>query len=375
MYSNILKPTKLVYRLNAKTQRGKETQRKDSPFFAFLCTFASLRLICKRVWFVLRLTILMSVGLLMGCSSDRNTAQAEAVKQWMTSNGKVKVLSTIAMIDNLVKEIGGEYVDTVTLIRGELDPHSYQLVKGDDEKLAFADIIFSNGLGLEHGASLHSYLTKHPKVIALGDRIHHNHPALILYYKEQLDPHIWMDMSLWSQIVPDIVQALSNKDPEHTAAYEANGDIVIANLLENHQQLIQILGDVPAPRRYLVTSHDAFNYFARAYLAEDQEPEKKWRERFVAPEGLAPESQISTGDIQFIIRHLEKYNIRVIFPESNVNRDSIRKIVQAANEKGLDVHIATIPLYADAMGPSGSAGDTYIKMMLHDAKTIATQLK
>src|ERR1700722_13190650 len=94
-----------------------------------------------------------------------------SAKSWKEPNGKVKVLATIAMIGNLVEQIGGDYVDTFTLIGGELDPHSYQLVKGDDEKLAFANIIFFNGLGLEHGPSLQRYLYHEPKAIAIGDHI------------------------------------------------------------------------------------------------------------------------------------------------------------------------------------------------------------
>lgn len=292
----------------------------------------------------------------------------------MEPNGKVKALATIAMIDDLVRQIGGDRVDSAVLIKGELDPHSYQLVKGDDEKLAFADVIFYNGLGLEHGPSLQGYLQHQPKAVALGDEIQKAAPALIIQYKGQTDPHIWMDVSLWAKTIPLIVQSLSQKDPQHAEFYRANGEKVTQALLAAHQRIKDELQAISPEKRYLVTSHDAFNYFARAYLADEAEAEQVWRARAVAPEGLAPESQLSAADIQAIIDHLARYHINVLFPESNVSRDSIRKIVQAGTEKGLNVSIADKFLYADAMGRPGSDGDTYLKMIQHNANAVAAFL-
>lgn len=311
---------------------------------------------------------------LLGCSCGDFSERSRLLKQWMIPNGKVKVLSTIAMVDDMVKQVGGEHIDSMTLIIGELDPHSYQLVKGDDEKLAFADLIFYNGLGLEHGPSLQAYLSQHDKAIPLGNKIQEADPSLILRYKGQVDPHIWMDISLWSKTIPYIVEALSRKDPVHADEYRANGDKLTQEMSQVHHEIRNELQQIPSPKRYLVTSHDAFNYFTRAYLAADGENDFVWQQRFAAPEGLAPDSQLSTTDIQAIISHLKQYQIQVLFPESNISRDSIRKIVQSAKENGLDVKISTIYLYADAMGKKGSNGDTYLKMIRHNAKTLTSYL-
>lgn len=313
--------------------------------------------------------------MIVGCSCGDISDRSNVMTQWMTPNGKVKVLSTTAMIDDLVKQVGGQYVDSMTLIIGELDPHSYQLVKGDDEKLAYADLIFYNGLGLEHGPSLQGYLLKQSKAIPLGNKIQDSDAALILKYKGTVDPHIWMDISLWAKTVPYIVEALGQKDPAHADAYRANGEKLVKEMLEEHGQVKNELQEIPSGKRYLVTSHDAFNYFTRVYLAADGEAEDVWQERFAAPEGLAPDSQLSAADIQAIISHLKKYRIHVLFPESNVSRDSIRKIVQAGKEQGMDVKMSTDYLYADAMGKPGSDGDTYLKMIWHNAKTIASYLQ
>lgn len=309
--------------------------------------------------------------ILQGC-----TPANQQEKRFQNNSGKVRVLSTIAMIHELVKAIGGDHVDSIVLIPGELDPHSYQLVKGDDEKLSSAQIIFYNGLELEHGPSLKQYLHKSPKAVPLGNQIFNQNPSLILHDHNQLDPHIWMDISLWAKTIPFITEKLVEADPQNAQDYQKKGEELQKNLLQVHEQVRQKLMQIPSSKRFLVTSHDAFNYFARAYLADESEIESQaWRRRFEAPEGLAPDSQLSVSDIQNVIEHLNKYQIHVIFPESNVSKDSIRKIVYAGKEKGLDLQIAQTPLYGDAMGPPGSDGDTYTKMIQHNAQTISRYLQ
>ena len=164
---------------------------------------------------------------LWGCSNPDSSSQHEEVRRWQEDNGKVKVLSTIAMVDDLVKQIGGEYVDRMVLIKGDLDPHSYQLVKGDDEKLSRADLIFYNGLGLEHGPSLQHYLRTSSKAVSLGNKIREQNPEAIIVFHGQLDPHIWMDVELWAGSIPFIVEVLSRKDPAHAQIFQQNGEAAI----------------------------------------------------------------------------------------------------------------------------------------------------
>lgn len=312
--------------------------------------------------------------LLSACGTPSENSQQ--TRQWMTPNGKIKVLSTIGMINDLVKQVGGEHVDSHVLIQGNLDPHSYQLVKGDGEKIAFADVIFYVGLGLEHGPGVQKQLHENAKAVSVGERIHEQNPNSILVYNGTLDPHIWMDISLWAKTVPTIVETLSRKDPEHAEEYRKNGDALLQQLAEEHEQTRHFLQMIPAEKRYLVTSHDAFNYFAKAYLATDEEIQNNdWQKRFAAPEGLAPDSQLSSADIQLIIDHLSKYNIQVLFPESNLSRDSIAKIVDAGKEKGLNLYIASCALYGDAMGRPGTDGDSYVKMLRHNTRTIGKYLR
>jgi manganese/zinc/iron transport system substrate-binding protein len=304
-----------------------------------------------------------------GCSSARGPSEIEA---WAEQNGRVKVLSTTAMIDDIVAQIGGERVDSIALITGEIDPHSYELVKGDDEKLSLAQVIFYNGLGLEHGASLRYQLEQHPNSVSVGNAVLEKEPQLILHADKEMDPHIWMDISLWSKIVDPIADALSQVDPEGKDFYRRQAESTREKMMKEHDLIYAQLQSIPQERRYLVTSHDAFNYFTRAYLATpDEKWGDQWKKRFDAPEGLAPEGQLSTSDIQAVINHLIKYHIQIVFPESNVSRDSLRKVVHACAQKGLNVVISNDALYGDAMGPVGSDADTYLKMIHHDANALA----
>lgn len=312
---------------------------------------------------------LLMLVLLVGCQPAKENS---LLREWETKNDKIKVLCTTQMVCDVAKAVGGEHVQAIALIVGQLDPHTYELVKGDDEKLAAADVIFYNGLGLEHGPSLHHFLHTTPKAIGVGDAVN---PSQILHIDGQLDPHIWLDISLWAETISPIVSQLSRVDPSHAAYYEQRGSALRALFLERHEQVRTLLQAVPADKRYLVTSHDAFNYFTRAYLASSSETQySQWKERFVAPEGLAPEGQLGLLDIQQIVDHLLRYRITVIFPESNMNKDSLKKIVDAARKQGLDVSIVKETLYADAMGPAGTPGDNYPGMVEWDAKVIAQHL-
>lgn len=320
---------------------------------------------------------LLSLSIIILCvASCTASPRQKTVKQWMQDNGKLKVLSTTGMVNDLVKAVGGDAIDSFTLIDEQLDPHSYQLVKGDDEKFRRADVVFYSGLNLEHGPSLQATLKKHPNAHALGDIILQSDPKKILYINGQIDPHIWMDMSLWAESIPSIVAVLSKAKPDQAAIFADNGKQLQQQLKEAHQKIRSKLQSIPSPKRYLVTSHDAFNYFARAYLADDKEiANNSWQERFAAPEGLAPDSQLSASHIQEIINHLDKFHIMVLFPESNVSKDSIRKIVDAGREKGLVLSIANESLYGDAMGPEGSEGDSYQKMLMYNAEVLEKHLK
>lgn len=315
---------------------------------------------------ILILRYLIIITLLFSfCGCD----QVEKNRNWNAPSGKIKVLTTIAMISDLASEIGGEYVETHSLITGCLDPHSYELVKGDDEKFARADLVFYNGLGLEHGASLVRLLKQHPHARGLGDFLVENHRDLLLEKEGTFDPHIWMDISLWAKIIDPIVQELSKIDPDHTTEYQERGRLLSQKMKEADEMAYAKLQSIPQEKRYLVTSHDAFHYFTKRYLA-DASDGSSWECRSKAPEGLSPEAQASFSDLECVINHLLTYRIGVIFPESNLNTDSLVKIEDVCLAKGFTVRLAKEELYADSMGKEAS----YLEMIFHNVNAIVEEL-
>ena len=280
----------------------------------------------------------------------------------------MKVISTTAQVGDMVVFVGGDRIDHSTLIPSELDPHSYELVKGDGERLSFADLIFYIGLGLEHGASLSSFLQKNSHAISVGKEIQKIDEKAILTKDGVIDPHLWMDLRLWSQAIPTIVENLSSLDPEGKNFYEERGALLKEKMVLLDQSIKDRLMKIPSEKRYLVTSHDAFRYFVRAYLKESQEED--WEKRFTAPEGLAPDGQISPMDMEMVIQFLKKHQIKVLFPESNLSRSVVAKIAKASSSLGHVVRLCPSPLYGDSMGPF-----SYFEAMEKNAELIAKELE
>ncbi len=301
------------------------------------------------------------LGFLAGCQGP-----SSSLEEWRAPSQKVKVLSTTPIIDDLVARIGSERIDHLSLMDSSMDPHTYELVKGDDEKFSVAQVIFCNGLGLEHSGSLTAQLHSHPNVVALGDEIRLKNPSLILQDRGQLDPHIWLDAALWEKSVESIVACLKAADPKGAEYYEAKGAQVKQELLDLDQWIQNKLKSVPPEKRFLVTSHDAFNYFTRRYL----EHEGAWKDRFCAPEGLAPDGQLGFHDLERVIDHLQKNSIHTLFSESNVSQDSLKKIVDICREKKLAVQISSESLFSDTLSDSDSKTFTYEEMMKHNATVL-----
>jgi manganese/zinc/iron transport system substrate-binding protein len=275
------------------------------------------------------------------------------------SSDKLVVVSTTAMIAEVVSSIGKDKIISQCLIRGDIDPHSYELVKGDRAKLNSSKIIFYQGLGLEHGASLVSYLKAEKKAYAIGDELIKNHPEKLIYHDGYLDPHVWLDIELWQKIVPSITQKLADLDPDNRLFYEANAAELIEKMSLLDQKILDLLNQIPENKRYLVTSHSAFSYFTRRYVARDG----LWVDRCIAPEGLAPEAQISLYDIEKVVAYIKLHNIQIIFSESNVSKDAIYKIIDVCSKSGLKVFLADQPLFGDAFFNNKG----YFDMMWHNA--------
>jgi manganese/zinc/iron transport system substrate-binding protein len=308
------------------------------------------------------LLFFFSLFLFVSCSKPNKK------ENWWANNGKIKVLSTLSMITDFVQEIGADQVDVLTLIKGDLDPHSYELVKGDDEKFSCADVVFYNGLGLEHGLSLRQKIEAHSHAVGVADVILRNDPEQILYADGQMDPHVWMDMTLWIQTIDPIVEHLSQIAPLQAAAFSQRAEELKAKLQIADRIVYQSLQAIPSEKRFLISSHDAFNYFTKRYLAIPDE--KDWRKRCAAPEGLAPDAQLSLSDIYHVLSLIEKYHVHVLFPESNLSKEALKKILRSGQERGYQIYLSDEALYADSMGEAAS----YIEMISHNVRVIVKGL-
>jgi len=288
---------------------------------------------------------------------------------------KAAVLCTTQLVADAVKAVAGDAVSIDILIQGEIDPHSYQLVKGDADRIQEADVVFCNGLNLEHGFSLKQMLSKHPAVVSLGDAVYEKFPQQILKVDGELDPHVWMDASLWAQTLDVVAKRLALILPEQEKLFYSKALEVQQRWLALDHEIAEKMGAIQENKRYLVTSHDAFNYFSRRYLATDEErKDQSWTKRFKAPEGLSPDSQIGPYDIKKILNHLTQHRIAVVFAESNVSVESLKKIIAVAKMQGVKVIFADEPLFGDSMTGERMKVENYEALMRHNCEVIAKYL-
>lgn len=276
---------------------------------------------------------------------------------------KIRVVTTIGMITDAVQMVGGERVTVTGLMGPGVDPHLYKASEGDVLRLAQADVIFYNGLHLEAKmGDILSKMQRRIKTVALAERID---PSLLLKVPEfegYYDPHVWFDVTLWMKVVEGIRDTLIEIDASHTEYYRANAERYLAQLTELHRYVKEQAAKVPAEQRVLVTAHDAFNYFARAYGFEVR-----------GLQGISTETQAGTADVQALAEFIAKRKIPALFVESSVPTRNIEAVQAAVQSRGFDVVIGG-ELFSDAMGDAGTPEGTYIGMVRHNIDTIVKAL-
>jgi manganese/zinc/iron transport system substrate-binding protein len=281
------------------------------------------------------------------------------------TNGKLNIVTTTGMIADIAKNVGGEYVEVTSLMGPGVDPHLYKASEGDIRRLQEANLIFYNGLHLE--AQLGEVLEKmndfNITTVAVADEID---PAILLshpQYDDAYDPHIWFDVTLWMQAVRRVQATLSETDPALKSAYEANASAYLMELEELHQYVLDQAQTIPAEKRVIITAHDAFSYFGRAYGFEVR-----------GLQGISTESQAGTADVQALVSFIVEKQIPAIFVESSVPQRNVEAVQAAVQSQGFDVQIGG-SLFSDAMGGEGTPEGTYIGMVRHNIDTIAAALK
>jgi len=176
------------------------------------------------------------------------------------------------------------------------------------------------------------------------------------------DPHVWFDVELWMGVVGAIREALIERDPPHAEEYRSRATTYIERLTALHEEVRQTAESVPANRRVLVTAHDAFNYFGRAYGFEVR-----------GLQGISTQSEAGAGDVKALAEFIAERRIPAIFVESSVSPRAIEAVKAAVAARGFAVKIGG-ELFSDALGSPGTGAETYVGMVLHNVQTIAAAL-
>ncbi|MCF7559707.1 zinc ABC transporter substrate-binding protein [Sabulilitoribacter multivorans] len=284
-------------------------------------------------------------------------------KEEKKTNGKLNVVTTTTMITDLVQNIGGEHINLQGLMGSGVDPHLYKASEGDVTKLSNADIIFYNGLHLEGKLVEVFEKMKNKKTIAISDAIDESTLIGSDYFASNYDPHIWFDVDYWIQATQFVVNKLSEAIPDQKIAFETNGANYIKKLQTLKVKIKNIIETLPQEKRILVTAHDAFNYFGKAFGFE-----------VVGLQGLSTATEAGVQDVQKLAAFIIEKKLKAIFVESSVPKRTIEALQAAVKSKNHDVVIGGT-LYSDALGNAGTIEGTYIGMFEYNVNTIVNALK
>ena len=300
-----------------------------------------------------KLIVLFALVICFSCKNDSK------------SNGKLNVVTTTSMITDLVKNIGGDYINLQGLMGSGVDPHLYKASEGDVTKLVNANVIFYNGLHLE-GKLVEVFEkmgTASKTPIALGDVLDKSTLIGSDYFASSYDPHVWFDIDYFRQFTNKVTQVLSEKDPDNAANFRANETAYLLRLDNLQSRIKTTIETLPRDKRILVTAHDAFNYFGKAYDFE-----------VVGLQGLSTATEAGVQDVQNLSTFIIENNIKAVFVESSVPKRTIEALQAAVISKGHEVAIGGT-LYSDALGNAGTVEGTYIGMFEYNVNTIVNALK
>lgn len=278
-------------------------------------------------------------------------------------NGKVYVVATTGMIADAARNIGGTHVRVDGLMGPGVDPHSYKVTSSDAKKLSKADVILYNGLNLEgEMGDILKKMNQRKPTYAVTEGIPKEDiikPRSDLYVH---DPHLWFDVRLWARALSTVKTALASYDETHKEAYEANYEAYKNELVALDGWAERQIKRIPEESRILVTAHDAFAYFGRAYDI-----------RVKALQGVSTQSGIGLKDRERLAELIIDNNIRAIFLETSVAGKSIQAVIETCASRGHEVRIGG-ELFSDAMGPRGTPEGTYVGMVRHNIRTIVKSL-
>jgi manganese/zinc/iron transport system substrate-binding protein len=277
-------------------------------------------------------------------------------------NKRRLAVCTTGMVADLVRNVGGERVQVIQLMGEGVDPHRYKANIADVQKLNTADLIFYSGLHLEGKmADIFERLAAKRPTFAVAESI--DEKQRLQDASRAHDPHLWFDVSLWSQAAGVVRDALVKHDPRHADEYRARADAYQAELAKLHAWAKSQLASIPKERRVLVTAHDAFQYFGRAYDMEVR-----------GIQGISTETEAGLKDINNLVEFLVSRKIKAVFVETSVNDRNMKALVEGCAARGHTVVVGG-ELFSDAMGKEGTPEGTYSGMVRHNVNTIVKALQ
>ncbi len=306
----------------------------------------------------------VSLGALAGCGGSGPSKVA--VKPAGKTDRLPRIVTTVGMVTDIVREVVGDRGEVIGLLNEGVDPHQYKPTREDVQQLSGADIIFYGGLMLE--GRMEETLKKLREsgqvkmVVGLADQIEAKNLRKPPEFDGHFDPHVWMEVRLWSQCTELVARSMSDFDPDYAKSYGLRAVSYKAKLAALEAYVRESIASIPEQQRVLVTAHDAFGYFARAYGMEVR-----------SVQGISTESEAGVADVNSLIDFLVERKIGAIFVESSVSDKSLRAVIEGAGKRGWQVKVGG-ELFSDAMGPAGTYEGTYIGMIDHNATTIARAL-
>ncbi len=309
---------------------------------------------------MLRFTLLLFLAqALSGCSVLYATVRESAP----LDQRLIRVVATTGMVADVVQHVGGSRLKITQLMGAGVDPHLYKPSERNVIALAEADIIFYSGLHLEaKTGEVFEKIQGRIRAVAVTDGMDRSQLSAPPEFAGNYDPHVWFDVRLWSQTVKVVRDALSNLDPVHASQYTQNAAAYLAELQELDEYVRSQAARLPADRRVLITAHDAFGYFGRAYGFEVR-----------GLQGISTVAEAGLSDLQSLAAFIAERKIPAIFVESSVPPKTVEALQAAVRARGFDVRIGG-ELFSDAMGDPRTPEGSYLGMVRHNIDTIVGAL-
>lgn len=279
-------------------------------------------------------------------------------------DGRLSVVATTGQVADLARQIGGEHVRVTALMGPGIDPHLYKASAGDVDRLRLADLIVYNGLHLEArmGDVLEGLSSRKP-TLAVAEAIPVDRLLSSPDYADAHDPHVWFDVQLWRYGIEPLAARLAELDPAHAEAYRARAAAYAEELDRLDAELRATFAAIPDGQRVLVTAHDAFGYFGRAYGFDVR-----------GLQGISTATEAGTADIQELAAFIAERRIPAIFVETSVSARALEAVREAVRARGFEVRLGGA-LYSDALGDTDTPAGTYAGMVRHNAATITAALR